>query len=158
MKVAGSANLPFPPEQAYDLMQNPDILAGAIPGCNSLELIGENEYKLNLKMVLASLSGLFEGKVLLSEPNRPYSFKMTVEGSGKIGFLKGEGTLSLLATEKGGTDVYYEGEAQIGGTMASVGQRLIDTTAKLMVKRFFKKLSAGAGGGDESTPEEPQPE
>ena len=149
MKVAGSASLPFPPEEAYDLMQNAEALAGAIPGCNSLDLVGENEYKLNLKMVLASLSGQFEGKVQLTEPNRPYSFRMLVEGSGKIGFLKGEGLLSLLANEKGGTDVYYEGEAQIGGNMASVGQRLIDTTAKLLVKRFFKKLSSGGGAATE---------
>ena len=148
MKVTGSAHLPFPPERAYDLMQDASALAGAIPGCNSLELTGENEYKLNLKMVLASLSGHFEGKVTLADHDRPKSFRMLVEGSGKIGFVKGEGVLTLTEEDEG-TKVAYDGEAQIGGSIASVGQRMVDTTSKLLVKRFFKKLSKiGNGAGD----------
>lgn len=152
MKVAGTAQLPFPPERAYDLMQDPAALQKAIPGCNSLERTGDDEYKLSLKMVLASLSGQFEGKVLLTDHNRPYSFKMLVEGSGKIGFVKGEGVLSLMLLD-GGTEVAYEGEAQIGGSIASVGQRLIDTTSKLLVKRFFKKL-AKIGSGETDAAED----
>jgi carbon monoxide dehydrogenase subunit G len=64
-----------------------------------------------------------------------------VEGSGKIGFMKGDGVLTL-APKDGGTEVTYDGEAQVGGTMAAVGQRLIDTTARMLIKRFFDKLSA----------------
>lgn len=141
MKIAGvSKVLPFTPEKAYDLMQNPDVLAKAIPGCDGLEKTTENEYSLKLKMVLASLTGAFEGKVRLTDPDRPASFRMIVEGSGKIGFLKGDGTLRLTAVEQG-TEVAYDGDAQIGGKMAAVGNRLIDTTARLMIKRFFDKLS-----------------
>ena len=136
-------------------MQDASALAGAIPGCNSLELTGENEYKLNLKMVLASLSGQFEGKVTLSDHNPPASFRMAVEGSGKIGFVKGEGVLTLTEAEEG-TDVSYDGEAQIGGSIASVGQRMVDTTSKLLVKRFFKKLSKiGSGAADAEEEAEP---
>ena len=147
MKIAGTVALPFPIEQAYDLMQNPEMLAKAIPGCEALELTGDNEYSMKMKVILASLSGAFDGKVRLTEPNRPGSFRMVVEGSGKIGFLKGDGILRLTATEKG-TEVAYEGEAQIGGKMASVGNRMIDMTARMMIKRFFKKLSAQSGKDD----------
>lgn len=163
MKIAGTAQLPFPPEKSYDLMQDPAMLALAIPGCNSLEKTGENEYKLGLKMVLASLSGQFEGKVILTEPNRPYSFKMLVEGTGKIGFVKGEGVIKLSGLGDGvsitsaitATGIEFAGDAQIGGSIASVGQRMIDTTSKMMVKQFFKKLEKlGLGEGAEKAAEE----
>jgi hypothetical protein len=91
-------------------------------------------------MVLASLSGAFEGKVILADPNRPASFRMIVEGTGKIGFLKGDGVLTLKPVEQG-TEVSYEGDVQIGGRMAAVGNRLVDTSARLLAKRFFDKLS-----------------
>jgi len=140
MKIAGSAQLPFPPERAYELMQDPDVLARAIPGCESLERSGEGEYRMKMKMALASFSGAFEGKVRLTDPNPPSSFRMVVEGSGKIGFMKGDGALTLTPKD-GGTEVAYDGDAQIGGTMAAVGQRLIDTTARMLIKRFFEKLA-----------------
>lgn len=141
MKISGSSQLPFTPERTYALMQDPAVLARAIPGCESLERTGDNEYRMKMKMMLASFSGAFEGKVRLIDPTPPTSFRMIVEGSGKIGFMKGEGVLTLSAKD-GGTEVAYDGEAQIGGTMAAVGQRLIDTTARMMIKRFFEKVAA----------------
>jgi carbon monoxide dehydrogenase subunit G len=140
LKIAGTAQLPFAPAKAWDLMQDPVILAKAIPGCQGLEKSGENEYRLKMKMALASLSGAFDGKVTLADPKPPDSFRMIVEGSGKIGFMKGDGVLSLSAKD-GGTEVAYDGDAQVGGTMAAVGQRLIDVTARMMIKRFFEKLA-----------------
>ena len=139
MKIAGSYTVPFPPERAYEMMQDPDVLARSIPGCESLEKIGENEYRMKMKMVLASLSGAFEGKVRLADQKPPSSFRMVVEGLGKIGFVKGDGILTLTPKD-GGTEVAYDGDAQVGGTMAAVGQRLIDATAKMMIKRFFENL------------------
>ncbi|HWE50679.1 MAG TPA: carbon monoxide dehydrogenase subunit G [Bryobacteraceae bacterium] len=140
MKIAGTAQLPFAPARAWDLMQDPVILAKAIPGCQGLEKSGENEYRLKMKMALASLSGAFDGKVTLADPQPPTSFRMIVEGSGKIGFMKGDGLLRL-SPKDGGTEVAYDGEANIGGTMAAVGQRLIDVTARMLIKRFFEKLA-----------------
>ena len=110
-----------------------------MPGCESLDLIGDREYAMRMKMVLASVSGLFDGKVRISDPAPPDSFRLLVEGSGKIGFMKGEGLLSLSGVDSV-TDVRYDGDVQVGGTIASVGQRLIDMTAKMMIKRFFDKL------------------
>lgn len=141
MKISGTAQLPFAPERTYELMQDPKVLARAIPGCESLERTGDDEYRMKMKMALASFSGAFDGKVRIADAAPPVSFRMVVEGSGKIGFMKGEGVLTLTAKD-GGTEVSYDGDAQVGGTMAAVGQRLIDTTARMMIKRFFEKVAA----------------
>ena len=143
MKISGSYALALPRESAYQIMQDPEILARAIPGCESLEKIGPDEYRMKMKMALASLSGAFEGKVRIMEQTPPESFRLVVEGSGRVGFVKGDGVLKLSPVE-GGTEVSYEGDAQVGGTMAAVGQRLIDGTAKMMIKKFFERLAAEA--------------
>jgi uncharacterized protein len=139
VRISGSYTLPLPRERAYQIMQDPEILARAIPGCESLERTGPDEYRMKMKMALASLSGAFEGKVRITDQAPPESFRLVVEGSGKIGFVKGDGLLRLNPVE-GGTEVFYEGEAQVGGTMAAVGQRLIDGTAKMMIKKFMENL------------------
>lgn len=143
MKISGSYTLPLPRERAYQVMQDPEILARAIPGCEGLERIGPDEYRMTMKMALASLSGAFEGKVRITEQTPPESFRLVVEGSGRVGFVKGDGLLKLSPVE-GGTEVSYQGDAQVGGTMAAVGQRLIDGTAKMMIKKFFDRLAAEA--------------
>jgi carbon monoxide dehydrogenase subunit G len=141
VKISGSYVLPLPPEQAYQRLQDPEVLAGAMPGCESLEKIGDNEYRMKMKMALASLSGNFDGKVRISDQSPPESFKLLVEGSGKVGFMKGEGNLKFTARDEG-TEVSYEGDVQVGGTIAAVGQRLIDGPAKMMIKRFFDNVAA----------------
>ena len=141
MKISGSSILKLPPEKAYEVMQDPEQLARAIPGCESLEKIGDNEYKMKMKMALASLSGAFDGKVKISDQNPPTSFRLTVEGAGRIGHMKGGGLLTL-APHADGAEVSYDGDVQVGGTIAAVGQRLIDSSAKMMIKRFFEKLAS----------------
>jgi len=141
VKISGSYFLALPPEQAYQRLQDPEVLAGAMPGCESLDKIGPDEYRMKMKMALASLSGNFDGKVRITEQSPPKSFRLIVEGSGKVGFMKGEGLLKFTAKEAG-TEVSYEGDVQIGGTIAAVGQRLIDGTAKMMIRRFFDKVAA----------------
>lgn len=143
MRISGSHTLPLPQDRAYQIMQDPEILAKAIPGCEALEKTGENEYRMKMKMILASLSGVFEGKVRIADQTPPSSFRLIVEGSGRPGFIKGDGLLKLSAVD-GGTEVSYEGDVQIGGTIAAVGQRLLDGTAKIMIKKFFDKLAEAA--------------
>lgn len=143
MKISGSYTLASPQEKVYALMQDPVVLARAIPGCEGLEKSGVDEYRMKMKMALASFSGAFDGKVRITDQNPPASFRLVVEGSGKLGFMKGDGLLKLAASGDG-TEVVYEGDAQVGGTMAAVGQRLIDGTARMMIKRFFDKLAEEA--------------
>jgi len=137
VKVEGNYKLSAPRERVYDLLQDPEVLARCIPGCETLEKIGPDEYTMKMKMVLAAVSGSFTGKVKITGQDPPNSFRLNVEGTGKIGWVKGGGVLTL--TEN--TAVHYAGEVQIGGTIAAVGQRLMDTTAKMLIKRFFDKLS-----------------
>ena len=143
MKVSGAYRLAMPRERAYALLQDPVILARCMPGCESLDKTGEDEYAMRMKMVLAAVSGKFDGKVRITDAVSPSQFRLHVEGTGKIGFMKGDGLLTLSEVE-GATDVQYDGEVHVGGTIASVGQRLIDGTAKMMIKRFFEKLSTEA--------------
>ncbi len=141
MKIAGSYALAIPQERAYEVLQDPIILAKCMPGCDRLDKIGDDLYAMKMKMLIASVSGLFEGRVQIVDGSRPSAFKLIVEGKGKIGFMKGEGLLNLVPVEQG-TDVQYTGEVHIGGTLASVGQRLVDSTSKMMIKRFFDKLAS----------------
>lgn len=152
MKISGSYTLPVAPERAYQILQDPAILARAMPGCESLEKIGPDEYRMKMKVLLAAISGQFDGKVRIADQSPPTSFRLIVEGSGRIGFLKGDGLLTLspaatvpvfpaTALEPTSTIVSYQGEAQVGGTLAAVGQRFIDGTAKMMIKRFFDTLA-----------------
>ncbi len=144
MKISGSHALAVQQEKAYRIMQDPEVLARAMPGCEALEKTGENEYRMKMKMALASLSGAFEGKVRIADQTPPSSFRLIVEGSGRSGFIKGDGLLKLAPNTTGGTDVSYDGDVQVGGTIAAVGQRLLDGTAKILIKKFFDNLAAAA--------------
>jgi len=141
VRLEGCWTLAISPERAYALLQDPVVLARSMPGCEGLDRIAEDEYAMRMKMVVSSLTGRFDGKVRIAESNPPASFRLVVEGAGKIGFMRGDGVLRLAPADSGST-VHYEGDVQVGGTIANVGQRLVETTAKMLIKRFFTKLSA----------------
>ena len=127
-------------EHCYQSLQDPSILESCMPGCQKLIKIGQDEYEMKMKMILASMSALFNGKVKISDQCFPNSFRLIVEGIGKVGFLKGDGLLKLT-TQGAETVVNYTGEVQVGGTISSVGNRLLDTTSRMLIKRFFSKFS-----------------
>ena len=145
MKISGSYAVPTGRERAYRLLQDPVVLAKCMPGTDHLEKVGDDEYAMKMKMAIASIGGLFSGKVRLADQHPPDSFKLIVEGNGKIGFVKGQGLLNLVPQGQS-TEVKYDGDIQVGGTIAGVGQRLLDTTAKMIIKKFFEKLAEAAAG------------
>lgn len=145
MKVSGSYTLAVPQDKAYASLQDPALLAQAMPGCESLEKIGPDEYAMKMKMALAAVSGLFDGKIRIQDPNPPASFTLIVEGQGKIGHMKGTGAITLEPEGDAATKVSYDGDVQVGGTIAAVGSRLVDTTSKMMIKRFFDKFATLVG-------------
>jgi uncharacterized protein len=140
LKISGFYEVPTSRERAYQLLQDPVVLAKCMPGTDQLDKIGDNEYEMKMKMAIASIGGSFAGKVRLADQKPPESFKLIVEGNGKIGFVKGEGVLKLTPQGES-AEIQYDGDVQVGGTIASVGQRLIDTTAKMIIKKFFEKFS-----------------
>jgi carbon monoxide dehydrogenase subunit G len=147
LKISGSYTVPASRERTYQLLQDPAVLAKCMPGTDHLDKIAEDQYEMKMKMAIASIGGLFTGKVRLADQNPPESFRLMVEGNGKIGFLKGEGLLNLSSSPESAnatTEVKYEGDVQVGGTIASVGQRLLDTTSKMIIKKFFEKLAEAA--------------
>jgi len=141
VKIGGSRRLAVAQDRAYAMLQDPAILARCMPGCENLEKVAEGEYAMKMKMALAAVSGRFDGKVRIADQDPPRHFRLIVEGSGKIGFMKGEGLLTFTPADTG-TDVSFDGDVQVGGTIAAVGQRLIDTTAKMLIKRFFDQLTS----------------
>lgn len=141
MKIDGSYTVPIDAGRAYSMLQDPVILARCMPGCDHLARIGDDEYEMKMKMVISSLNGLFAGTVKIADRNPPDQFRLIVEGNGKVGFMKGEGLLTLVPVESS-TEVKYEGEVQVGGNIARVGQRLLDATSKLIIKKFFEKFSS----------------
>jgi carbon monoxide dehydrogenase subunit G len=142
MKISGTHTLAAGLERSYAALQDPVILAQCMPGCEKLEQTGPDEYAMRMKMALAAVAGLFEGKIRIADPNPHTSFTLIVEGTGKIGFLKGSGALTLKPVSDTSTEVHYDGEVQVGGTIAAVGSRLIDSTSKMMIRKFFEKFAS----------------
>ena len=140
MKISGSQIVPAARERAYALLQDPVVLAKCMPGVDHLAKTADDEYAMKMKMAIASVSGLFDGKVRITDRTFPDHFRLIVEGSGKVGFVKGEGLLTLTP-EGASTQVAYDGDVQIGGTIAAVGQRLLDATARMLIRKFFEKLA-----------------
>ena len=158
LKIGGAYTVPIEQQRAYTMLQDPDILAKCMPGCDHLAKIGQDEYEMKMKMVISSVKGLFGGTVRLADQSPPDSFRLLVEGSGKVGFVKGEGVLTLAPVEAA-TEVRYDGEVQIGGMIAGVGQRLLDVTAKLIIKKFFEKFTGEIGPlGEAQSQPAPEPD
>ncbi len=119
---------------------DPLSLAQALPGCEKLDPQPDGSYQATLKIGIASVKGTYQGRVQILDALPPESFRMKIEGKGAGGFLKGEGTISLTA-QNGGTLISYSGEVQIGGMIASVGQRMMQAAAQQMVQQFFDAFS-----------------
>lgn len=136
MKLAGNYALPAPPEQVWALLTDPQRLSKLLPGCERLDPDGPDRYKAVVKFGLAAISGKYAGTLEFSDKTPHSSLRMKISGKGLPGFVDGSGRIEL-AGKNGGTEVKYDGEAQVGGMIASVGQRMIEAAAKKIVDQFF---------------------
>lgn len=141
MKIDGSYTFAAPRDVVWPMLLDPQVLANVMPGCEKLEEIGENQYKGVLKIKVGPVQGKFNGKVTLTDINEPDSYNMDVDGKGPAGFVKGTGGLALADGEDGTTVMTYQGDAKVGGRIASVGQRLIDTSAKAIIRQSLDGLN-----------------
>jgi len=139
MKMEGTYDVPAPRQKVWDAFLDPATLAQAIPGCEKLEALGNDEYKATLKIGVGGVKGTFEGKVRLSDKKAPDSYRLAAEGSGGPGFVKAD-TLITLSDAGGGTRVAYSADVQVGGLIASVGQRMMGGVSKMMADKFFGKM------------------
>ncbi len=140
MKLEGSYSVKARIQTVWDLLIDPKVLASCTPGCDKLEPIGEDSYKASLSLGVSAIKGTFTGSIKIIDKRPPNSLKLVMEGSGGMGFVKGEGVLSLSEEGNGTTLIRVEGESQIGGAIARVGQRLFSSTAKHLMNQFFNCL------------------
>jgi len=140
MKIEGAADIPAPRDKVWAAFLDPETLAQALPGCEKLEAIGPNEYKATMKVGVAAIKGTFEGKVKLSDLEPPNRYRMAVEGSGGPGFVRGAAGMQLSDVD-GGTRVSYDADVQVGGLIASVGQRMLGGVTKMMLDQFFTRMT-----------------
>lgn len=140
MRLEGSYDIPAPRQRVWAALLDPAHLTKAMPGCESLEAVGEGEYRATMKVGVAAVKGTFEGKVRLSDLEPPARYRMAVEGSGGPGFVRGEAAMDLAEVE-GGTRVTYRADVQVGGLLAGVGQRMLGGVSKMLVDQFFSRMT-----------------
>ena len=142
MKLEGEYIFDGPREEVWNIVRDPDVLVTALPGTQSLEQVGENEYTGQMHVRIGPVSGVFAGRLVVSDEVPPESYTLSVDGRGAPGFAKGIGSVQLLEHGADTTLLKYEGDMQVGGRIASVGQRLIDTASKSMIGQGLDALNA----------------
>lgn len=141
MKLEGEYTFDGPQTEVWKIIRDPEVLSTALPGTESLEQISENEYQGQMNIRVGPVTGEFSGKILVSNEVPPESCTLTVEGKGKPGFVNGNGNVQLIAQADGKTLMKYEGEMQIGGKLASVGQRLLDSASKSIINQGLEAMN-----------------
>jgi len=141
VKLAGEYVFNGPREEVWELVRDPEVLATALPGTQSLNQVSENEYEGEMNVRVGPVAGVFSGRVVVSDEIPPESYTLSVEGRGKPGFARGSGHVQLVDQGDGTTLIKYEGGVEIGGRIASVGQRLLDTVSKSMIRQGLEALN-----------------
>ncbi len=145
MKIDGNYTIHASRERVFALLVGEDVLRRCVPGCRRLVREGDDRFAATLEIGLGSVQGTYEGIVALRKKFPPEQLEMQIDGKGKLGFVRGTGSVRL---EKVGepelTRVFYHGDLQIGGSIAGVGQRMIQGAAKMVAGQFFAAIEAEA--------------
>lgn len=147
MKVEGSYEIDAGVEAVWDLLVDPDVLAELIPGAESLEQVDENSYRATMNVGVGPIKGTYAGTVELINPIRPESYTLKISGKGPGGFVTGETDFKLMALSDSKTRVDVNGEANVGGVLARVGQRLAGSAARSLMNQFFENLKKRVAAG-----------
>ena len=166
MDMTGEYRIPAPRQRVWEMLNDPEVLAKAIPGCESLQKISDTELQAKVTAKVGPVSATFAGKVTLSDLDPPAAYTISGEGSGGVaGFAKGGARVQLLEDGPSATILKYEAKAEVGGKLAQIGSRLIQGTAKKMADEFFGKFAelvaaaqpAEAAPAAEAAPPPPRP-
>lgn len=140
MDMQGNRLLAVSQQQAWDSLNDPEMLKSCIPGCEKFELVTENEYAVTVAVKIGPVSAKFNGKVKLADIQAPVSYSLQFEAQGGVaGFGQGESKVELMPRE-GGCELKYTVHSKVGGKIAQLGQRLIDGVAKSLAEDFFKRF------------------
>ena len=142
MKIEGEHIFDGPREEVWKLVRDPDVLMTAIPGSSKLEKLSETEYEGEINLRIGPVSGTFSGKLVITNEVPPESCTLNVDGKGAAGFGRGAGDVMLTEIEGGKTLMKYNGDIQVGGKLAGVGQRMLDSVVKSMFNTGFTALDS----------------
>lgn len=141
MKIDGEYLFKGPREEVWEILRDPEVLATALPGTKRLDKVGDNEYRGEMNVRVGPVGGLFSGHLVVSNEVPPSSLTLTVDGRGSPGFINGAGNVILNDQGDKTTLMKYEGDVNIGGKLASVGQRLLDSASKSTIHQGLEALN-----------------
>ena len=146
MQMQDSQRIPASKDKVWAALNNPEVLRKCIPGCQSLEMTSPTEMTATVVFKVGPVKATFGGKVTLSDLDPPNSYRISGEGTGGVaGFAKGGASVKLEAESADVTILHYEVDAQIGGKLAQLGGRLIDSTSKKLAGEFFAAFGEAVG-------------
>ena len=157
MKISGSYTLNATRDEVWEALNDMDVLARVVPGCERLDQTGDNEFEGTVKIGIQSIKGTYNGRIRLEDVQPPHHYKLVANGKSANGVVDGSGTVDL--EEQGEkTLLKYGGDAQIGGVLASVGQRLVEGAARQLINQSLKALAEQIEKRRDGTqPEAPAP-
>jgi uncharacterized protein len=141
LKIDGSYTFNAPRERVWRVLLDPQVMAQCMPGCESMNEIGPDQYEATMKVGIASVKGTYKGRVSIKEKQPPSHYVLSGQGSGGPGFMQGDVSIDLEEND-GRTVLKYSTDAKVGGLIASIGQRMLNGVAKVMVDQFFKKMES----------------
>ena len=147
MKITGTSTLVAPPQQVWDAVHDPAVLARCLPGCERLTELAHDHYAMTVTAGVAAIKGTYDGEVALIEPQPPGSFAMRASGVGAPGTVDALVVVRLAETPQGGTELTYDADASVGGAIGGVGQRMLSGVTRKMAGQFFAALDADIAGG-----------
>lgn len=136
MELTATYSFPATPSEVWSLLMDSNAIAACLPGCRELRPIGDDRYQADLTIGVAAVSGSFAATIALLDKVPPHSYRLTVEATGKPGFARGSAAI-VLTPEEGGTAVTVTAQAEVGGLIARVGQRMIEGVARMTMDRFY---------------------
>jgi carbon monoxide dehydrogenase subunit G len=151
MKVTGQATLNAPRDKVWDALNDPAVLVRTIPGCQRLEEVGPDRYRMTITAGVASIKGTYQGDVALTEQQHPGSFVLKASGAGAPGTVSADVKVTLTEGD-GSTRLDYDADAVVGGVVGGVGQRVLTGVAKKTAGEFFKAVDDVLTGRAPSVP------
>ncbi len=152
MKISGTSTLNADRVTVWAALNDPAVLVQTIPGCQQLEALGDDAFKMTVAAGVGSIKGVYDGQVRLTDHQHPEAFKMHAQGAGAPGTIGAEVWVNLIEGPDGRTELKYDADATVGGMIGGVGQRMLTGVSKKMADEFFRNVDAVLVGGLPAAP------